>query len=575
MFLVRQILRGLRFLRDRDLQFWGIIVIIISVCISSFGQDMVLRLYEHIFGDRDITEIERQNYSQWIDTLTALVIFASLYIVFRQVHKNSEQNIRELISDLGKTKSSIEEIKKYIEVSISTTEKPEGQLSVVAPAAKWIQTSSWIEIVKKMREMFRMHQWGQIPTLSGLNYMVEVGGNLDKNHANIGNAQAISKITEFLSIDYFQWHGFSFEFPKGLEADLVQDGGGINLTAPYADRFSLKNIIDNLISPFIIIPFDAYARNKDAFGSCTPIYPVSSQLYNLWRNELGYQDNDHDNQLLLSELRRLEWMGPCPDELLNEVLTDPQFRTDFGRIDHLGDFRVRDDHLGREGQEQSKYGPTVFSVFVVYPSLTISRKREVHRIRFVSLFDREGKLNEEVRALFLKFASTRTISLIDGIDYRALGCYVPIKSDLDDFADYVDGLDSYRWAEVRVLYAWSYVHPRRVTSRSDADQVLYLNDSWSFPVSNVAVLRRAEFRATRGVDFRNEFPIIPYTMAPPEETPRRNGNRIVYAENLPMCPSDVFHVNWSYLGEEHYARSVADGVASQVVKLQAQRGSAA
>jgi hypothetical protein len=86
------------------------------------------------------------------------------------------------------------------------------QLGVVAPAGQWLHTSSWDEIVKKMREMLKMHGWGQVPAYSDIRYLISL--NQIKPDGFGFKDSTLQNKTNFVKVNFFRlvdWIGITLD----------------------------------------------------------------------------------------------------------------------------------------------------------------------------------------------------------------------------------------------------------------------------------------------------------------------------------------------------------------------------
>ena len=419
----------------------------------------------------------------------------------------------------------------------------EQHLEVTAPAGPWLQTSSWTEIVKKMRQMLYVHGWGQIPTLSDLRYFIRISDrHLDPRKADrefeplksTVNSSKILSVATFLRIDYAQWHGMTFSADSRHDFDL-----------------NLPTIIEKLIPVFVVMPFERYARDKAVLSNFTPIYPVTGTLEKSLSDALNLGDTGTAQSRVLPYLRKIDWMSRVDDDLLDDIYQDDK------AFESVAEGGISDaDKLGGDGWDKNKLGEPAFTIKVLFPNKR-GIQLDTYRIRFASLFDENGDHRDYVAELIKKLFPAEEAEIdknIVGAASGVVGCYVPFPDDLELLKEI--GHQSKRAEDINraiIFYNWAYLHIRSIVAPGKSP---YTNDSWSFPLSNVAFLDEAKFRAGGNVSLDNEYAVIPYTMDFTPNTPYLKNGDVVFSGNyksgsgtnsqLVTCPTDVFHISWDF-----------------------------
>lgn len=441
--------------------------------------------------------------------------------------------------------AQISQIREKIQNIAFSESEQRNHLSVVAPAGPWLQTTAWEEIIKKMREMLRVHGWGQIPTLSNLNYRIQICDNVANDGSEIRAQQEdqkkIESVSDLARLDYIQWHGLKFD------SDLRTIDKKGKTVDGYNGDIDLRTVIKSLAPIYIVLPFESYARNKSVLKNFVPVYPITDRLEEKLKEAVKAKYGETEDCKVLAYLRQVQWMTQTNQKFLDKFEKEGA----FGAI--AGDHEIVDSNLDYDPNE-SQLGPASFSIKILYP---LNGTVGVHRIRYISLFDRSGKPRCKVRKIIDDCISGDPEGETILADKRRVsGGYVPLPEDLDGLKGICDKVTTREAAEnVKVLYNWAYVHVRSV--RLPCGTPIYKNDSWSFQASNVAFFEKAQFRAAGSIEFKEEYSVIPYTMDEPRKAPEiiAEGKEIKFTgrdENdrqLVTCPTDAFHISW-YCNED-------------------------
>lgn len=415
----------------------------------------------------------------------------------------------------------------------TTKDDDERYLGVMVPAGPWVQTSSWTEIVKKTREMLRSHMWGQVPAFADIKFLVKIQEKAESVN-EIPND--FSESSEFISIDFVQSSAFNWQ---NFRNDDNENGA-----EPLSQRASLFDALSNVLSTYVVMPYNSFSANSTSLRDCAPVYPVSAQLIERWMTVL-----ELDRQKTIKKLRRLRWMDKCDDQLSASLTDDDGTYDEFHQLDKDA-LKDSDRCMAEEG---------IYYSFSVKFKVKMQGNYKVLRVRYISLFDDDGQECKAARnSLLSEFGGVNEYIVNEKFiktGTRMIGCYVPYAPDVRELAEQCHQLsDEVDWTEIRVLFNWSYLHVRSVIQ--EENEIRYTNDSWSFQVASVGQLKEAIFLDEGGnsrIKLIDENSVIPYTMAPPKGTPRLerqnegNGTKVVFdADGLPTCPSDIFHLTWQY-----------------------------
>lgn len=538
--------------------FWSVVV-----AIAGFVALFASQIFEEQLGEKNFSRllIASSIFTILGCFLTLAYIKLQILDARRELVDSLKTNLDARQRHLGILAARFDEIVKTFQAISKPGGGEDRHLSVVAPVGQWLHTSSWDEIVKKMRDMLKMHDWGQVPAYSEMRYLVSL--NQIKPHDFGFQDATLQNKTNFVKVNFFQtsgldWDNFRYNDHERKEEDKkVEDRKEDDEKEPLHRRAVLFDALKNALSTYVVMPYNDYAttEDKEIVYHCSAVYPLSPQA--IKKFSALYETGESET---LALLRRLPWKGPCDHSIFQEVTqADGEFpkifnsladnlqttnRDKSSSIDTNGDEPAAEDSATVEQVDHSwEYA---FSVNIVFQD---GQKRHVEKIRYLSMFNAEGVLQTPYLTHMPETDSgIDWASVLCKTENNIIGCYAPYTPDVEKLRAKCSSIQSGDWRNIRIAFNWSYLHLQSMTVAGER----YANNSWSFQIFSVGRLKRAEFRDDgENIRFENETAVIPYTMKALDllPTPTENGGRSKVVFEGPTAfatsPSDVFHISWA------------------------------